>query len=291
MYKQKNMPIDIVFFLILLVTLQIYYFLIDFFIAGIYTHYGHSLATLGISSTMLLLFIYAVITIALYLIIKGFMERTNWARKFTMAFLLWTMLWTIWGIIIGANVIFHFLLLVVYLVMISYLTTFNVKEYFKKIEIFTYNDYTLYKRKVDLKSGITVIIHFFSKNKPRSGTPTNKPDGYEVGINSRSNLPYLYKINNNKKMESKTQKEDIKEEENNKRKPSNVIYVVSKPQPGQVKGDWAVRGHGKIYSHHRKKLNAIKEAKKIAKQKQATVLIQNIDGKFRQSFKFKPNIK
>jgi len=69
------------------------------------------------------------------------------------------------------------------------------------------------------------------------------------------------------------------------KKPPNVIYVVSKPQPGQVKGDWAVRSHGKIYSHHRKKEVAIKEARKIAEEKNATVLVQNIDGTFSQSYK------
>ncbi len=69
------------------------------------------------------------------------------------------------------------------------------------------------------------------------------------------------------------------------RKPSNVIYVVSKPQPGQVKGDWAVRGHGKIYSHHRKKESAIAQARKIAQEKNASVLIQNTDGTFSKGFK------
>jgi len=69
------------------------------------------------------------------------------------------------------------------------------------------------------------------------------------------------------------------------KKPSNIIYVVSKPQPGQVKGDWAVRGHGKIYSHHRKKESAIEQARKIAKEKDATVLIQNTDGTFSKGFK------
>lgn len=69
------------------------------------------------------------------------------------------------------------------------------------------------------------------------------------------------------------------------RKPSNIIYVVSRPQPGQVKGDWAVRGHGKIYSHHRKKESAIKKARKIGKEKNATVLVQNTDGTFSESFK------
>jgi len=69
------------------------------------------------------------------------------------------------------------------------------------------------------------------------------------------------------------------------RKPANVIYVVSKPQPGQVKGDWAVRSNGKIFSHHRKKSSAIKAARKIAKEREATVLVQNTDGTFSESFK------
>jgi hypothetical protein len=69
------------------------------------------------------------------------------------------------------------------------------------------------------------------------------------------------------------------------RKPSNVIYVVSKPQPGQVKGDWAVRGHGKIYSHHRTKLAAIAKAREVAKKRDATVLVQRTDGTFSEGFK------
>ena len=73
------------------------------------------------------------------------------------------------------------------------------------------------------------------------------------------------------------------------RKPSNVIYVVSKPQPGQVKGDWAVRSHGKIYSHHRTKQAAIKKAREVAKEREATVMVQNTNGAF--SIGFKPRKK
>ena len=69
------------------------------------------------------------------------------------------------------------------------------------------------------------------------------------------------------------------------RKPSNVIYVVSRPQPGQLRGDWAVRSHGKIYSHHRKKIVAIKAARKIAKEREATVMIQKTNGTFSRGFK------
>ena len=79
--------------------------------------------------------------------------------------------------------------------------------------------------------------------------------------------------------------DNVLDETKKHRKPSNVIYVVSKPQPGQVKGDWAVRSHGKIFSHHRIKENAIKKAREIARKRDATVLVQNTDGTFSEGFK------
>lgn len=75
----------------------------------------------------------------------------------------------------------------------------------------------------------------------------------------------------------------IKEEKTGK--PSNVIYVVSKPQPGEVRGDWAVRSHSKIFSHHKTKKKAIEKARKIAKERSATVMVQNTDGTFSDGFK------
>ena len=69
------------------------------------------------------------------------------------------------------------------------------------------------------------------------------------------------------------------------RKPANVVYVVSKPQPGEVRGDWAVRTHHKIFSHHKTKQTAIKAARKVAKERGATVLVQNTDGTFSEEFK------
>ena len=92
-------------------------------------------------------------------------------------------------------------------------------------------------------------------------------------------------ISLNKKVDS------IITKEKKHRKPSNVIYVVSKPQPGQVKGDWAVRSHGKIFSHHRTKENAIKTAREIARKREATVLVQNTDGTFSEGFKPRPKSK
>jgi len=85
-----------------------------------------------------------------------------------------------------------------------------------------------------------------------------------------------------KKVDSILSKKPIKK---TRRKPSNVIYVVSKPQPGQVKGDWAVRSHGKIFSHHRTKQAAISKAREIARKREATVMVQNTDGTFSNGFK------
>ena len=168
--------------------------------------------------------------------------------------------------------------------------TVYVKNYFKeKIvtiikteDVYHHGKYTLYTKQVDLKGGRTVTIYFFSSGKPKSGKPCSLPDGYIVGVNKRSNMPYLKK---KKTKKTKTAKKTMKEEEKTgSKKPSNVIYVVSKPQPGEVRGDWAVRGHGKIFSHHKTKDAAVKKARAIAKQKDATVMIQKTDGTFGKGF-------
>jgi len=88
-----------------------------------------------------------------------------------------------------------------------------------------------------------------------------------------------------KKVDKLIDKRKTTLESANKRKPSNVIYVVSKPQPGEVRGDWAVRSHGKIFSHHKTKEKAIEEARKIAIERDATVMVQNTDGTFSDGFK------
>jgi hypothetical protein len=163
----------------------------------------------------------------------------------------------------------------------------TVKDHFKLAEVYMYDEWTLYKRDVTLKSGKNLTIHFFSKQKPHSGTPTCMPEGYEVGISDRSKMPFLKKIGKEKQRKTVVEKTIRIEDEKDKsdRKPSNVIYVVNKPQPGQVRGDWAVRGHGKIYSHHRTKINAIRAARKIARERDATVMVQRTDGTFSMGFK------
>jgi hypothetical protein len=60
---------------------------------------------------------------------------------------------------------------------------------------FEYEGYVLHRREVELKGGRRQAIYFFAKkgNTPKSGEPADKPDGYEVGKNPRTGLPYLKK--------------------------------------------------------------------------------------------------
>jgi len=58
---------------------------------------------------------------------------------------------------------------------------------------FKQGEYTLHTKEVTLKGGRKQNIYFFAKSKPISGTPCDKPDGYNVGINKKSGLPYLKK--------------------------------------------------------------------------------------------------
>lgn len=53
--------------------------------------------------------------------------------------------------------------------------------------------YVLHTRDVELKGGRKQTIYFFSKkgNTPKSGNPCDLPGGKEVGINSRTGLPFL----------------------------------------------------------------------------------------------------
>ena len=59
---------------------------------------------------------------------------------------------------------------------------------------YTYEGWTLYKRDVKLRGGNMQTIYFFSKKKPKSGTPCDElPRGYKVVVNKRTGLPYLKK--------------------------------------------------------------------------------------------------
>ncbi len=56
---------------------------------------------------------------------------------------------------------------------------------------FTVDEYTLYKRDVDTGSGGARTMRYFAKTAPEDATAIPLPDGFEVGRNDRSGLPYL----------------------------------------------------------------------------------------------------
>jgi hypothetical protein len=59
--------------------------------------------------------------------------------------------------------------------------------------VYKYKDYILYKKDVTLKYNKRQTIYFFSKRIPKSGTPCDLPDGYEVIVSERTGLPLLKK--------------------------------------------------------------------------------------------------
>jgi len=285
MSKTRHMPLGISFFLVFFLALEIYYFFFDYFTSGIYVYYGYTIASLSTTLYLLItMFLFIVIVTSLFAITYGFIKRRTWTRKYTMVYLVWAALWPLWGILISYNVISHVILLAIYILLIIYLTTAYVKKYFA--DIFRYGEYTLYKRDVTLKSGMTLTIYFFSKRIPKSGTPTSLPDGYTVGVSEQSKMPYLKKQDTKKTVSPK--KIYITPKEIKSKKLANVIYVVRNQQPGQIRSDWAVRSHGKIYSHHRTKIIAINNARKIARSRDSTVMVRNTDGTFSIGFKPKP---
>ena len=61
--------------------------------------------------------------------------------------------------------------------------------------VFIHNGWTLHMREVELKTGTKQKIYFFSKRKPKSGTPCDMPEGYRVKETKMkgSGMPYLTK--------------------------------------------------------------------------------------------------
>ena len=58
---------------------------------------------------------------------------------------------------------------------------------------YVHDGWTLYTLDVKLKGGRNQTIYFFSKKKPKSGSPCDKPNNMTVGVNKRTGLPYLKK--------------------------------------------------------------------------------------------------
>ena len=60
-------------------------------------------------------------------------------------------------------------------------------------EVYTHGEYTLYTKEVLLRGKRKQRIYFFSKKEMKDATPCPLPEGYEVGVNKKTGLPYLRK--------------------------------------------------------------------------------------------------
>ncbi|MBM1154761.1 hypothetical protein DRN94_002660 [archaeon] len=79
---------------------------------------------------------------------------------------------------------------------------------------YKYKGWTLYKRQVRLRgSGKLVTVYFFSKRKPKSGTPVSESEfrkleaaGATIVVNERTGLPFLRLKKKKKKAAPKRKK-------------------------------------------------------------------------------------
>lgn len=205
MTERKDIPIGIILFVIFIIALDAVYlfYLVDSLILGkcdLTTFLSFSLISIVMWIDLLLSML------SLVIIPYGFLKRKYWARLYAFVFLLWSVLKVIMYISKTGEKIIGFCLFVLFVVSIMYLLMSPVKKYFGKITMtivpietikeYTYGIYTLYSKLVLLKNGKNQLIYFFSKRKPKSGTPTTLPDGYLVEVSKRSGLPYLKKETN-----------------------------------------------------------------------------------------------
>jgi hypothetical protein len=202
MTDRKDFPMGIVLFIVFIFVLGAVYL---FYLANTIMSANGDLSTfLSFSLNSLSIWINVLLTILSLIIIPyGFVKRKNWARLYAFVFLLWSIFRTIVYISASGEKTIGFLLLVLFVTSMMYLLLSPVKRYFGKITMaivpseivkeYTYGLYTLYTKLVHLRNGRNQIIYFFSKRKPKSGTPTTLPDGYQVEVSKRSGLPYLKK--------------------------------------------------------------------------------------------------
>ena len=202
MSERRTIPLGILVFVVFIVGLDVLFF----YALGtsLMNSNGDLTTLLSFSTDSILMWIDVILAIlSLFIIPYGFITRKNWARIYAVVFLVLSMFRSIVYISMTGEKIIGFFLFALCVVFIIYLLMSSVKRYFGKIPMdavpseetkeFTYGIYTLYSELVRLKNGKIQLIYFFSKRKPKSGTPASFPDGFEVEVSKRSGLPYLKK--------------------------------------------------------------------------------------------------
>ena len=200
MTKIRNVQLGLTIFTTIIIIYFLYYYY------PIYTGTWDKIDTLfSISLSSFLYWVEIFLAIlAIIAVTYGFYKSINLARQFMTFFLIYSSFWALVSIFLMRFQIYeHYLYFVLFIIFLMYLNLSAVKDYFKKSydpdyfqqkeNIYCYGEYTLYCRDVVLNSGNTRTYYFFSKKLPDLGVPCKKPEGYIVGINSRTGQPYLKK--------------------------------------------------------------------------------------------------
>jgi lysylphosphatidylglycerol synthetase-like protein (DUF2156 family) len=202
MNKKKEAPDGIFFFLISIIVLD-FFFLIyrGYSLLFVYNVYAMFLSVSLDSFVMWIDVLFALL--ALLIIPYGFVKRKKSVWIFAVVVLFYAVIRTLFYMVITGDKTIGYVFFAVVVVLLLYLFSTTVKEYFGNktvnrvpdeiIKVYTYGLYTLYTELVHLKNGKNQIIYFFSKKIPKSGTPTTLPPGYHVEVSTRSGLPYLKK--------------------------------------------------------------------------------------------------
>lgn len=201
MSERIKIPAGIVLFLILIVLLDLLFL---FFFVDSLAFVGNLSLFLSFSFNEIMVWVDVLLTVlSLGIIPYGFAKRKNGARLYAIVFLSWSVFRILMYITMTGDKIIGLGLFIVLILSLTYLLMSTVKKYFgtitttivpsERIKEYTYGLYTLYSTLVQLKNGQTQLIYFFSKQKPKSGTPAVFPEGFEVQISQRSGLPYLKK--------------------------------------------------------------------------------------------------
>jgi TRAP-type uncharacterized transport system fused permease subunit len=200
MIKIKNVPIGIWIVSIIIILICLYYYYPLY--RGSYEHMD-TLFSISEKSLIYWLDIFFAI-IGIIAVTYGFYKASNLARRCVIFLLGWSSFWALVSIfILRWQVYENYLYFIINVILLMYLNLSHVKDYFgksydtdffqQKENIYCHGEYTLYSRDVELKTGTIRTYYFFSKNLPDNGVPCSKPEGYVVGINSRTGQPYLKK--------------------------------------------------------------------------------------------------
>jgi hypothetical protein len=200
MRERKKFPTGIVLCIIFIIVLDaVYAYSLAYYLMFVD---GYLSMFLSFSTLSIVMWIDVLLTtLSLVIIPYGFLKRKQGARTYAFVFLAWSALGALLYIALTGDKLTRFPLFVLYVVFMTYLLTSPAKRYFgttptavaptEPTKEYTYGDYTLYSELVQLKNNKMQLIYFFSKRKPKSGTPARFPSGFEVQTSKRSGLPYL----------------------------------------------------------------------------------------------------